>query len=245
MTFLDLCAGIGGFSLGLERAGMTCAGQVEIDDYCNRILEKHWPHVPRWGDITTLAPSVLPAVDLICGGYPCQPFSLAGKRQGAGDDRHLWPCIRTIVAHVRPTWCLFENVAGHVSMGLDAVLSDLGRLGYASGPFVIPACAVGAVHRRDRVWIVAHAAGDKLQGRSEETAQVCQESRKKQLAGFLFSGSGASVSSARAYGNRHGISGNVDSARRNKALGNAVVPQVVEAIGSAIMAAHENKGVAP
>lgn len=144
MTFLDICAGIGGFSLGLERAGLTCAGQVEIDDYCNRILAKHWPHVPRWGDITILDPAALPAVDLVCGGYPCQPFSLAGKRKGAGDDRHLWPYIRKILAHVRPTWCLFENVAGHITLGLDSVLSDLEGRGYTCGPLVIPAIAFPA-----------------------------------------------------------------------------------------------------
>lgn len=156
MTFLDLCAGIGGFSLGLERAGMTCVGQVEIDDYCNRILARHWPHVPRWGDITALDPAELPAVDLIAGGYPCQPFSIAGQRQGVRDDRHLWPHIFEIVSALRPSWCLFENVAGHITLGLDAVLSDLEGLDYTCGPIVIPACAVDAPHRRDRLWILAH-----------------------------------------------------------------------------------------
>lgn len=157
MTFLDLCAGIGGFSLGLEWAGMTCEGQVEIDEYCNRILEKHWPRVPRWGDIRLLDPACLPAVDLIAGGYPCQPFSHAGKRKGAEDDRHIWPFIRKIVAHIRPSWCLFENVAGHITLGLDAVLSDLESEGYSAVTLDIPACAVDAPHIRRRVWILAHS----------------------------------------------------------------------------------------
>jgi len=155
MRFIDLCTGIGGFSLGLTWAGMTCVGQVEIDTYCNKILQKHWPEVMRWQDIKTLDPRELPATDLICGGYPCQPFSLAGKRGGADDDRHLWPYVSSIIGHVKPAWCLFENVAGHISMGLDEVLSDLENQGYTAQPLVIPACAVNAPHRRDRVWIVA------------------------------------------------------------------------------------------
>jgi DNA (cytosine-5)-methyltransferase 1 len=97
----------------------------------------------------------IPTLDLITGGYPCQPFSLAGKRMGAEDDRHLWPYIAALVADLKPRRCLFENVYGHVSMGLDAVLSDLEALGYACGAVVVPACAVGAPHRRDRVWILA------------------------------------------------------------------------------------------
>ena len=168
MTFIDVCAGIGGISLGLERAGMTCIGQIEIDDYCTEILKKHWPIVPRWRDITTISTTSLPPSDVITGGYPCQPFSVAGKRKGAKDDRHLWPFVCGIVASVRPAWCLFENVAGHVSLGLDTVLSDLESLGYASQPLIVPACAVDAPHRRDRVWILAHADGFRWTQRGTE-----------------------------------------------------------------------------
>ena len=164
MTFIDVCAGIGGISLGLERAGMTCIGQIEIDDYCTEILKKHWPIVPRWRDITTISTTSLPPSDVITGGYPCQPFSVAGKRKGAKDDRHLWPFVCGIVASVRPAWCLFENVAGHVSLGLDTVLSDLEAKGYAAGAFIIPACAVDAPHRRDRCVIVANTGGIGYKG---------------------------------------------------------------------------------
>ena len=94
-------------------------------------------------------------IDLICGGYPCQPFSHAGQRRGSEDDRHLWPEVKRLVASIRPRWCLFENVAGHISMGLDEVLSDLESEGYTCWPVVIPACAVDAPHRRDRVWVLA------------------------------------------------------------------------------------------
>jgi DNA (cytosine-5)-methyltransferase 1 len=103
-------------------------------------------------------------LDLITGGYPCQPFSLAGKRLGTEDDRHLWPYIAALVADLQPRRCLFENVYGHVSMGLDAVLSDLEALGYACGAVVVPACAVGAPHRRDRVWILADAHEQRIDG---------------------------------------------------------------------------------
>jgi len=154
---LDLFSGIGGFSLGLERAGMTTVAFCEIEPFCRAVLKKHWPDVPQFEDVRKLRGEDVGPVDLVCGGYPCQPFSTAGKRGGAEDDRHLWPEMRRLIEELKPTWVLGENVAGHVSLGLDEVLSDLETLGYASRPFVIPACAVDAWHRRDRVWIVAHA----------------------------------------------------------------------------------------
>lgn len=138
---------------------MTCAGQVELDERCLAVLARHWPHVPRWRDVRTLPFDELPQVDLIVGGYPCQPFSAAGQRRGAKDDRHLWPYLFAAVRCLRPAWALFENVAGHVSLGLDDVCADLEGEGYAVRPLLIPACAVDAPHRRARVFIVAHAPG--------------------------------------------------------------------------------------
>lgn len=237
LTFIDLCAGIGGFSLGLERAGMICKGQVEIDDYCTKILTKHWPDVPKWGDLKTVDPAALPSVDLICGGYPCQPFSLAGQRKGAKDDRHLWPVIRKIVAHARPAWCLFENVAGHVTMGLDGVLADMERLGYACGPLVIPACAVDAAHKRERVWLIAYSQCLRLQ------KFPCEHEQSAQLPTSTPVTVSSDITAQGIYGlpncehirRGYGIPHRVD---RIKALGNAVVPQVVEMIGRAIVAAH-------
>ena len=128
----------------------------EIDPFCHQVLNNHWPDVPVFKDVRDMKGDEFGQIDLICGGYPCQPFSLAGRRRGAEDDRHLWPEVHRLVASIRPAWCLFENVAGHISMGLDQVLSDLEGEGYASWPVVIPACAVDAPHRRDRVWIIAH-----------------------------------------------------------------------------------------
>lgn len=163
LRVLDLFSGIGGFSLGLERTGgFETAAFCEYAEFPRKVLAKHWPDVPIYNDVRELTAERLDAdgigsIDLICGGYPCQPFSHAGKRLGAEDDRHLWPEMSRLIASLRPTWVIGENVAGHISMGLDDVLADLGTLGYACQAFVVPACAVNAPHRRERVWIVAHA----------------------------------------------------------------------------------------
>lgn len=162
MKVLDLFSGIGGFSVGLERAGFETVAFCEIEPYCQGVLRKHWPDTPIYNDVRSLTAEQLRAdglvwPDVIVGGYPCQPFSVAGKQRGAEDDRHLWPEVYRLVGEIRPSWCIFENVAGHIKLGLDEVLSDLDAEGYAARPFVIPACGVDAPHRRDRVWIVAHS----------------------------------------------------------------------------------------
>ena len=163
LKVLDLFSGIGGFSLGLERTGgFETVAFCEIEKYPRKVLAKHWPDVPIYEDVKKLTHEQLQAdglgrIDIITAGYPCQPFSAAGQRRGKEDDRHLWPEVKRLMATVRPRWGLFENVAGHISMGLDEVLSDLENEGYAAWPCVIPACAVNAVHRRDRVWIICNA----------------------------------------------------------------------------------------
>ena len=239
MRFLDLFAGIGGFSLGLSRAGLIPAGQVEIDIFCRRILDEHWPKVPKWGDIKTINPEELPAVDLVCGGYPCQPFSNIGYREGKKDDRHLWPYAFEIVKALRPAWCLFENVAGHVSLGLDTVLADLVGADYSARALMVPACAVGAPHRRDRVWILAHTAGPfgRRHGHQNEPEQDRQKARPASVCSAH-----AGWSAGRDYPPASRICRVSDGlpkvVDRDKALGNAVVPQVVEVFGRAILAAH-------
>ena len=155
MKFISLFAGIGGFDLGLERAGMQCVGQVEINPFCQRVLAHHWPKVKRIGDIRNVNGTEFGAVDLVCGGFPCQPFSHAGKRRGKEDDRYLWPEMLRVIQAYRPAWVLGENVAGIVSMALDTVLSDLEAQGYQCEAFIIPACAVDAKHERKRVYIIA------------------------------------------------------------------------------------------
>ena len=156
---VDLCSGIGGFALGFEWAELSSPVLFcDIEPWSRKILAKHWPDVPIAEDVKELAndpDGLVPDCDIITAGYPCQPFSLAGERRGSEDDRHIWPYILSIVEAKRPAWCVFENVYGHVSMGLDEVLSDLEGQGYAARPFIVPACAADAPHRRDRVWIVA------------------------------------------------------------------------------------------
>jgi len=178
MKFLDLFSGIGGFSLGLEAAGMETAAFCEYDEKARKVLKKNWPDVPIFNDIRTLNKELLDEwgisdIRLICGGYPCQPFSLAGERRGAEDDRHLWPEMFRLVQELRPDWVIGENVAGHVTMGIDQVLTDLENEGYTARPFIIPACAVDAPHRRDRVWVVAHAnSNSKSNGTINEQRMV-------------------------------------------------------------------------
>ena len=174
MRFGSLFSGIGGFDLGLERAGMECAWQVEIDEYCLKVLEKHWPSVSRYTDIRECGRDNLEPVDLICGGFPCQPYSVAGKRRGAEDDRNLWPEFLRIVRELRPAWVVGENVPGIVPMYLDEVLSDLEGEAYTCWTFNIPACAFDAPHRRERIWIVAYA--ERLEREAgTEVARVFQE----------------------------------------------------------------------
>ena len=271
MTFGSLFAGIGGFDLGLERAGMICRWQVENNPFCNKILAKHWPDVKRYGDIKDVGKHNLESVDLICGGFPCQPFSVAGKQRGKEDDRYLWPEMLRVITEVKPTWIIGENVAGIIRMELDQVLFDLEDQGYEAQPLVIPACAVDAPHRRDRVWIVAHSA------KQRERRRRVQRSNKdratiKEWASDKFTRPGKNVADAQCinddstrYGTgkncrqqsreakifrdgykwlpesgicrvANGVSRRVD---RLRALGNAVVPQIVEIIGRYIVDIEE------
>ena len=141
LTVGSLFSGIGGLDLGLERAGMRVIWQSEIDPYASRVLAKHWPTVPNLGDITKVDWDHVERPDLVCGGYPCQPFSLAGTRQGESDPRHLWPHMRDAIRRLRPRWALLENVPGHLSLGFGRVLGDLADFGYDCEWDCIPAAA--------------------------------------------------------------------------------------------------------
>ena len=171
MRFISFFAGIGGFDLGLERAGHECVGQVEIDPYAIRVLEQHWPDVPRFGDIRTLDPDTLPDAELWCGGFPCQPFSVAGKRKATDDERDLWPAWFRLISHRRPRWIFGENVPGllHAEGGKawGRIVRDLASVGYVGEWTVLGARNVGAPHRRDRLWVVA-CLTDADRGRREQ-----------------------------------------------------------------------------
>lgn len=166
MTHLSLFSGIGGLDLAAEWAGFETVGQCEWADYPTKVLERHWPAVARWRDIRSLtvedfyAKTGLRTVDVVSGGFPCQPFSVAGRRRSTEDDRFLWPEMLRVCAELKPRWVVGENVAGIVSLALDQVCADLEGLGYEVWPAVFPACAVDAPHRRDRVAIVGYAQYD-------------------------------------------------------------------------------------
>ena len=260
LTVLDLFSGIGGFSLGLERTGgFRTVAFCEIEPFPRRVLAKHWPDVPVFEDVRKLRGADVGAVDVICGGYPCQPFSYAGVRKGAADDRHLWPEYLRLINELRPTWVIGENVAGHITMGLDEVLSDLEGAGYAARAFVIPAVAVNAPHRRDRVWIIGHAnqdskptsakhdqaswlrgvatvpnserIGQQGQGRAVNPSHKAQDRQGKANQPVYAMGW---PDEPPVRGANDGVSGGLDQDRL-KALGNAVVPQIPEIIGRAIL----------
>lgn len=197
LTVGSLFTGIGGFDLGLEQAGMSIEWQVEKDEWCRKRLGQLWPTVPCHYDIRTIDWRFIPRVDLVCGGFPCQPFSLAGQQRGAKDDRYLWPEVVRCLEAVRPTWFIGENVPGFASMAqftdeppVDAEGAALGKigdvyhrmgrgianealatlegLGYQVVAFAIPACAVDARHIRQRIWILGYSRRFDNHGRSCE-----------------------------------------------------------------------------
>ena len=172
LRHVDLCSGIGGFSLGFEWAELsTPILFCDTEEWCRKILAKNFPNVPIATDVKELANDperLVPSHDILTAGYPCQPFSVAGKQRGIEDDRHIWPYILRIVAHKRPTWCVFENVHGHIALGLDQVLLDLEAEGYSTRTFIVPACGVNAPHRRDRLWIVAYTVSSRGETRHSD-----------------------------------------------------------------------------
>ena len=252
-TVLDLFSGIGGFSLGLESVGsFRTVGFCESDAYCRAILGRHWPGVRIQEDIRSFdTDGYRGCVDVITGGYPCQPFSYAGDRFGASDDRHLWPSMCGIVDSVRPRWVLCENVFGHIEMGLDDVLSDLEGIGYTVATFVLPACGVDAPHKRDRVYILANAdldeqaSGGSGEVSSEGFAERLSEFDEVQRSrgpGEVWPGGGID---ARRWPSEPGVARVVDGVPRrvdrNRVIGSAVVPQIVSMFGDLILSAEKEK----
>lgn len=156
MRHLDLFSGIGGFALAVRWLGHETVGFCDNDPYAQRLLAKRFPGVPIYDDIRTLKGSGVGPVDLVTGGFPCQPFSIAGNQRGAADDRHLWPEMARVIAECRPRYVLGENVTGIIKMELDTCISDLESIGYTARAIVVPAVSTDARHIRQRVWIMAH-----------------------------------------------------------------------------------------
>lgn len=275
LKVLDLFSGIGGFSLGLERAGMRTVAFCEIDPYCRAVLRKHWPGVPIFENIKLLTADDVPNVGLICGGFPCQPVSHAGKQLGKEDDRWLWPEYRRLIGEYRDKGTapivVGENVIGLVGMELDGVLADLEALGYAWRAFDIPACAVGAPHQRRRIWIVAYPQSKSGNGCESEHPKPTSRASQPELGNRIgatspnFVGERIQRGFQEALSRFCGLSWGEDGGRgeisgdrpylpeptirrtddgiraRLHAIGNAVVPQIPEIIGRAILAAQHQQ----
>lgn len=259
MKHLDLFSGIGGFAYAAQTVWgneYENVGFCDNNKFCQQVLKKHWPNATIYGDIRNLKLSIGSA-DLVTGGFPCQPFSNAGKREGKQDNRYLWPEMLRIIREVRPTWVVGENVAGLIGMAeFEIVCSDLETEGYEVQPFIIPACAVGAPHRRDRVWIVAHADNN-----SEPAITINENTRQRELVKNVPNTNSTDVQRGFSIKESNGITigtipvpelwetsegllpqtvlcrtdeGIPDRVDRTKALGNAIVSQVAIEIFRAI-----------
>lgn len=228
LTVGSLFSGIGGIDLGLERAGMKTLWQIEKDEWCRKVLTKHWPFVRKYEDVTDINWKELEKVDVLCGGFPCQPFSSAGSRKGIEDERWLWPFFKESIAEIKPKYVIIENSSDLVhSPAIIVILSDLSNLGYNAEWTRIRASAFNAPHPRPRSWIVAYSNNQIKSKISEydETPclpKICGEVRKW-------------PDPPRNLGVDDGLSKRLDKSRRLKGLGNAVVPQIAEWLGNQII----------
>lgn len=254
MNALSLFSGIGGLDIASERAGFKTVAFCEKDKFCQKVLAKNWPGIRIFDDIQTIKINELPPIELVHGGYPCQPFSTAGKRRGKKDERHLWPAMFAVIKATQPTWVVAENVKGHITLGLDDVLRDLEGAGYTARPFVIPACAVGASHTRERVFTVAHSTSNgRYDGswstsngktdadaaqRSDEVSDIKRRRRLRvKLDWESYEAWGRGIESG-VRRTTDGIQNRVD---RIRSLGNAVVPQQAYPIFLAIAETYSIK----
>ena len=227
LKHLDLFSGIGGFALAARWAGMETVGFCEIEDYPRRLLGKHFPGVPIHRDIRDLDGHQYEGTEVITAGFPCQPFSTAGKRRGKEDNRYLWPELVRVLREARPTWFLGENVSGIINLALDTVLSDLEAQDYEVETFLVPACSQNAPHRRERVWIMAHSVCNRSQARisgqdtGEEGESGVFDYESDQFRRWTSSSYWETEPNVGRVAD--GIPNRVD---RLKGLGNAIVPQV-------------------
>jgi DNA (cytosine-5)-methyltransferase 1 len=234
MNKLSLFSGIGGDDLASEWAGIKTVCFVERDKYCQRVLKKHWPDVPIIGDVKDATKeSIKEPIDIIAGGFPCQPFSSSGKQRGERDDRYLWPEMFRVIQEFKPSWVIAENVAGITRhMVFQRVLSDLEGVGFEAGAISIPACSIGAYHIRQRIFFCAYSSSKGLSGWKRK--QLLEKTQKRQTE-ILYCErirQGDNLPEPRLCGKLNGIPNGVD---RLKGLGNAVVPQQIYPIYKAIV----------
>jgi len=236
---LDLFSGIGGFALAARMVGgIETVGFCEIEEYPQRILTKNFPNVPIHGDIKTLNPQKYGQIDLITGGFPCQPYSTAGRRKGGTDSRALWPEMRRVIEGCKPRWVLGENVTGLKSMGLDTILDEMENLGYSCQTLNLPASSVGASHRRARLWIVAYAdsIGQPREGIPLRLGGTQETDREKHIL------SDGSPRTQRSWPVEPSVgrvaNGIPDRVDRLHGLGNAIVPQIAAEILRCMMAVN-------
>lgn len=241
MTHLSLFTGIGGLDLAAEWAGFETVGQCEWADYPTKVLERHWPDVPRWRDIRTLTKESfyertgLHTVDVISGGFPCQPFSVAGKRRGTEDDRYLWPEMLRVVKELRPAWVVGENVSGLIRAALDEILDSLVQADYTARAYAFKAREVGALFAGERVAVVAASNYGRAVMRryAQFPADDCAAGCRRNYRGGApeFDAGKRWKIESRPYGVADGVPDRVD---RLKCLGNAVVPQQFYPVFAAI-----------
>lgn len=238
MTFGSLFAGIGGMDLGLERAGMVCKWQVEIDPFARQVLAKHWPNVRRHDDVNTF-PNYGQVedwtVDLIAGGFPCQDVSLSSRKRAGldGDRSGLWFQFERIIRDLLPRFVVVENTPGLLSLGVGRVLGGLASLGFNAEWSIISACSMGAPHTRDRLFIVAYSNGEQFQWRGDQKSDKAKDGRvSRQPEGCLGGHDWSLETRPSLVPLAHELPGRVDGLRTS---GNAVVPQVAEWIGRRIM----------
>lgn len=224
----SLFSGIGGFDLAAQWAGFENIFHVEKDDWCRRVLSKNFPSSKQYTDIKNFnGKEYAKAIDIISGGFPCQPFSVAGQRKGKDDDRYLWEEMLRVISEIQPTYVIGENVTGIIGLALDTVLSDLEAQDYTTETFIIPACSKNAWHKRDRVWIVAYSNSIRRAYEQKETGQPIHNRKwnceaEKQTRDELkcrFSESGFIFPYTNGIGRKNGIPGN-EQTRQTSEFGN-------------------------
>ncbi len=230
MKHFSLFTGIGGIDLAAEWAGFETVGMCEIDEYCRKVLDKHWPNVPKWRDIFELTGEEIISrcgeIELISGGFPCQPYSEAGNKKGRDDKRHLWSETIRIIREVSPRWFVGENVRNFAKVGLDEAIYDMEEAGYTTRTVIFPACSVGAPHERNRLFLVAHSAIVGLPKSGEHNELMFKEQKS-----YPRTWNGRRLDKPGIQRMADGVPYQMD---RLRVLGNAVVPQQVYPILQAI-----------